>query len=32
MATRPETIDDLLDRLAGAGAVTARKMFGEYCV
>jgi TfoX/Sxy family transcriptional regulator of competence genes len=25
-------VDDLLDRLAGAGRVTARKMFGEYCV
>jgi len=32
MASRQETVDDLLDRLAGAGRVTARKMFGEYCV
>jgi len=32
MATRQSTIDALLDQLAGAGHVTARKMFGEYCV
>jgi TfoX/Sxy family transcriptional regulator of competence genes len=32
MATQQATVDDLLDRLAGAGPVTARKMFGEYCV
>jgi TfoX/Sxy family transcriptional regulator of competence genes len=32
MATRQATVDDLLGRLAGAGLVTARKMFGEYCV
>jgi TfoX/Sxy family transcriptional regulator of competence genes len=25
-------VDDLLGQLAGAGRVTARKMFGEYCV
>jgi DNA transformation protein len=25
-------VDELLERLAGAGKVTARKMFGEYCV
>lgn len=32
MATSQETVDDLLGQLAGAGRVTARKMFGEYCV
>lgn len=32
MATQQATIDELLDVLAGAGAVTARKMFGEYCI
>lgn len=32
MATEQGTVDDLLERLADAGRVTARKMFGEYCV
>lgn len=32
MATRQATVDYLLEQLAGAGRVTARKMFGEYCV
>lgn len=32
MATSQETVDDLLDRLAPAGRVTTRKMFGEYCL
>jgi TfoX/Sxy family transcriptional regulator of competence genes len=32
MASRQSTVDGLLERLAGAGRVTARKMFGEYCV
>lgn len=32
MATRQSTVDELLDCLTGAGRVTARKMFGEYCV
>ena len=32
MATKQETVDDLLGQLGGAGVVTARKMFGEYCV
>ena len=32
MSTEQETIDELLDRLRGAGRVTARKMFGEFCV
>ncbi len=30
MSTDPKTIELLLDRLADAGDVTARKMFGEY--
>ena len=32
MATQQSTVDDLLDGLAGAGRVTAKKMFGEFCV
>jgi DNA transformation protein and related proteins len=32
MATRQETIDFLLDQVAGAGEVNARKMFGEYAL
>lgn len=32
MATSQSTIDFLLDQLSGCGAVTARKMFGEYCL
>lgn len=32
MGTRQSTIDHLLDLLAGAGPVTTRKMFGEYCL
>lgn len=32
MATSKSTIDYLLDQLSGAGQVTARKMFGEYCL
>ncbi len=32
MATRQETIDFLLDQIAGAGNVRARKMFGEYAL
>lgn len=30
MASKQSTVDHLLDQLAGAGDVTARKMFGEY--
>ena len=30
MATRQETADFILDQLHGTGAVTTRKMFGEY--
>ena len=30
MATRTEVIIYLLDQMSGAGAVTAKKMFGEY--
>ena len=32
MATRPETIAFLVDQLAGAGSIHARKMFGEYAL
>jgi TfoX/Sxy family transcriptional regulator of competence genes len=32
MASRQETVDAVLAALATAGDVTARKMFGEYCV
>lgn len=32
MTTSQSTIDFLLDQLTGCGAVTARKMFGEYCL
>jgi TfoX/Sxy family transcriptional regulator of competence genes len=32
MTTRQETIDFLLDQVAGAGWVDARKMFGEYAL
>lgn len=32
MATSQETIDFLLDQLAGIGKASARKMFGEYCL
>ena len=32
MATRKETADYLADQMTGAGAVSIRKMFGEYGV
>ena len=32
MATSQNTIDFLLDQLATAGAMSAKKMFGEYCL
>ena len=32
MATAKNTIDFLLDQLSGAGRVSAKKMFGEYCL
>ena len=32
MATTQATIDFLLDQLAGLANVSARKMFGEYCL
>jgi len=32
MSTSQSTLDFLLDQLADCGAVTARKMFGEYCL
>lgn len=30
MSTQPSTVDYLLEQLADAGSVSARKMFGEY--
>ena len=30
MASHQGTVDFILDQMAGAGAVSARKMFGEY--
>ena len=32
MASSQNTVDYLLDQLSGAGQVSARKMFGEYCL
>jgi DNA transformation protein and related proteins len=32
MTSRQSTADFLVDQLSGAGQVSARKMFGEYCV
>ena len=32
MPTNSSTIDFLLDQLCNAGPVSARKMFGEYCL
>lgn len=32
MSTSASTIDFLLDQLSDCGAVTVRKMFGEYCL
>ena len=32
MATSQSTIDFLLDQLSGAGQVSTKKMFGEYCL
>ena len=30
MASRQSTVDFILEQIAGAGAVSAKKMFGEY--
>ncbi len=30
MASNPSTVAYLVEQIAGAGAVTSRKMFGEY--
>ncbi len=30
MASQQQTVDYLLEQMAGAGAVSARKTFGEY--
>lgn len=32
MATSQSTIDFLLDQLSGAGQISTKKMFGEYCL
>ncbi|WP_394787887.1 TfoX/Sxy family protein [Rhodoferax sp.] len=32
MASQQSIADFLLDQLSGAGPVSARKMFGEYCI
>ena len=32
MASRQTTVDFIIEQMAGAGAVSARKMFGEYAV
>ena len=32
MASRQSTVDFLLEQTAGAGAMTAKKMFGEYAL
>lgn len=32
MATRRETVDILLDQIRDAGAISTRKMFGEYAL
>lgn len=32
MATAKNTIDFLLDQLSAAGEISAKKMFGEYCL
>jgi TfoX/Sxy family transcriptional regulator of competence genes len=32
MASRQDTVDYLMDQIAGAGRVSARKMFGEYAI
>ncbi len=32
MASQQSTVNDLLDRLTSAGRVSAKKMFGEYCI
>ncbi len=32
MATSQHTVDFILEQIANAGSVSARKMFGEYCI
>jgi len=32
MATKQSTVDYILDQLASAGSISARKMFGEYAL
>jgi TfoX/Sxy family transcriptional regulator of competence genes len=32
VSTQPKTVDFIVEQMGGAGAVTARKMFGEYAI
>ena len=32
MASNPDFVQYILDQCSGAGEITARKMFGDYCV
>jgi TfoX/Sxy family transcriptional regulator of competence genes len=32
MASKQKTVDYILEQIEGAGEVSARKMFGEYCI
>jgi TfoX/Sxy family transcriptional regulator of competence genes len=32
MASNPDLVQYIIDQCSGAGEVTARKMFGDYCV
>ena len=32
MASRQNTVDSILEQIAGAGVVSARKMFGEFTI
>ena len=32
MASNPDFVQYIVDQCSGAGEVTARKMFGDYCV
>jgi TfoX/Sxy family transcriptional regulator of competence genes len=32
MATQPSTVEFIVEQMANAGTVTARKMFGEYAI
>ena len=32
MASNPDFVQYIVDQCSGAGEITARKMFGDYCV